>query len=498
MQCGMLNRSIPLLIFIISFASGSYIGINIGTGTSNLPPASNIVSILKSHNIHHVRLHSPDHKLLTALANTGIDVMVTVPNDQLLKIGESKTLAAEWIKTNIIPFLPQTNITYIAIGDEVLTKIPNAALVLVPAMQFVQSALLASNLNLQVKVSSPQSMDMIPKSFPPSTATFNSSWNSVMFQFLQFLKNTGSSYMLNAQPYYGYTKGAGVFPIEYALFRSLNPNSQIVDPNTLLQYTNMFDAMVDATFYSMQAMNFSSVDVIVTASGWPSSGGDDEKDAMIDNALVYNSNLIKHVLNGSGTPSQPNRSVSAYIYELFNEDLAPGPVSEKNWGVFSTNGTEVYTLSFVGDDGVGEIMNGSSTLVGVFCVAKKSADAKALKSGLDWACGPGGANCDAIQPGKPCYEPDNLPELASYAFNNYYHRMQASGGTCDFGGTAMVSNVDPSHGSCIFAGSSGNSSSITSEGAASGPTVPENSVQRIKTVDLIILQMILLIVFVLF
>ena len=25
---------------------------------------------------------------------------------------------------------------------------------------------------------------------------------------------------------------------------------------------------------------------------------------------------------------------SAYVYELFNDDLRPGPVSEANWGLF--------------------------------------------------------------------------------------------------------------------------------------------------------------------
>ncbi|RWW08516.1 hypothetical protein GW17_00028040 [Ensete ventricosum] len=237
--------------------------------------------------------------MLGALANTGIDVMIGVPNDQLLRIGNSRSEAADWINKNVAAFVPETNITYIAVGNEILTSIPNAALVLVPAMQFLQSALVASNLNLQVKVSSPLSMDMIPKSFPPSTATFNSSWNSVMSQYLQFLKNTGSSLMVNAQPYYGYIKGQGIYPLEYALFQPLNPNNQIVDPNTNFYYTNMFDAMVDAAYYSMQSLNFTGIPVIVTASGWPSQGGANESDATVDNALIYNSNLVHRVLNNS-------------------------------------------------------------------------------------------------------------------------------------------------------------------------------------------------------
>ncbi|ONK65599.1 uncharacterized protein A4U43_C07F38740 [Asparagus officinalis] len=483
------KRVVLLLLFFISDVSGAFVGVNIGLDISNIPPASDIISILKDQKIQHVRLHDADHQLLTALANTGIEVMVGVPNDQLLKIGESRTEAADWINKNIVPYLPSTNITYIAVGNEVLTSIPNAALVFVPAMQFLQSALVAADLNHQVKISSPQSMDMIPKSFPPSTATFNSSWDSIMFKFLQFLKNTGSTYMLNAQPYHGYIKGNGIFPIEYALFRSLTPNNQIVDPNTLFQYTNMFDAMVDASYFSMQAMNFSNIPVLVTASGWPSFGGANEPDATVDNALVYNSNLIKHVLNGSGTPSQPNKSLNTYIYELFNEDLQPGPISEKNWGIYSPNGTEIYTLNFDDGDNGEDTSTNSSGLAGVFCVAKSSADKGALKAGLDWACGSGSANCSAIQPGQPCYESDNLVAIASYAFNNYYHRTQASGGTCNFGNTAVITNVDPSHGACIFAGSTGNGTGD----AAFGPVAPINSVSSLHALNWSYLQITLVI-----
>ncbi|XP_072988665.1 glucan endo-1,3-beta-glucosidase 4 [Typha latifolia] len=467
------KKCLFLLMFLLINASGAFVGINIGTDMSNLPSASDVVSILKAKQVKHVRLFDADHQMLTALANTGIEVMVGVPNDQLLRIGQSRSEAADWINKNVAVFIPETNITYIAVGNEVLTTIPNAALVLAPALQFLQSALLATNLNFQVKVSSPQSMDMIPKSFPPSTATFNSTWSSIMYQYLQFLKNTGSSFMLNAQPYYGYTKGQGIFPIEYALFRSLNPNNQIVDPNTNFYYTNMFDAMVDAAYYSMQAMNFTGIPIIVTASGWPWLGGPNEPDATIDNALAYNSNLIIHVLNGSGTPSQPTTQVNTYIHELFNEDLHPGPVSEKNWGIAFPNGTTLYTLTF---EHIAVSNADSAGLLGMFCVANSSASPIALKQGLDWACGPGSANCSAIQPGQPCYDSNNIAVVASYAFNDYYHRTQASGGTCNFNNTAMITTTDPSHGSCIFSGSSGSNTSAGggTPSSAFGPSSPIN------------------------
>lgn len=152
--------------------------------------------------------------------------------------------------------MPSTNITAIAVGNEVLTSIPNAASVLVPALKFLHSALLASNINKQVKISTPHSLDVIPKSFPPSTATFNSTWTDIMKELLQFLKKTDSYLMLNAYPYLGYVNGNGIFPLDYALFHPLPSSKQIVDANTLFHYNNMFDAMVDAALLLHGGLQF--------------------------------------------------------------------------------------------------------------------------------------------------------------------------------------------------------------------------------------------------
>ncbi|KAF5447998.1 hypothetical protein F2P56_033506 [Juglans regia] len=457
-----------LVVGIFTHASGAFVGINIGTDVSNLPPTSDLVAILKAHQITHVRLYDADSHILKALSASGIEVMVGVLNEEVLSIGESASAAATWINKNVAAYLPSTNITAISVGSEVLTSIPNAAPVLVSAMNFLHKALVAANLNFQVKVSTPQSMDIIPRSFPPSTATFNSSWNSTIYQLLQFLKSTNSYYMLNAYPYYGYTKGDGIFPIDYALFRPLSSVKQIVDPNTLFHYNSMFDAMVDATYYSIEAFNFSGIPIVVTETGWPWFGGADEPDATVENAETFINNLIKRVLNNSGPPSQPRMPINTYIYELFNEDKRPGPASEETWGVLFTNGSAVYPLRLSTSD---QITENSSV---VFCVVKPGADSDKLRDGLNWACGPGQANCTAIQTEQSCYYPDTLEHHASYAYNDYYQKMHSDGGTCDFGGTAMTTTNDPSSGSCHFAGSSNSNTSTggLSPPVAFGPTNP--------------------------
>ncbi|KAM1122851.1 hypothetical protein FF1_004314 [Malus domestica] len=61
---------------------------------------------------------------------------------------------------------------------------------------------------------------------------------------------------------------------------------------------------------------------------------------------------------------------------------------------------------------------------------------------MNYACG-SGADCASIQPNGSCFMPDTLFAHASYAFNSYWQRIKVAGGTCSFGGTAMLVTVDP-------------------------------------------------------
>ncbi|KAJ9564124.1 LOW QUALITY PROTEIN: hypothetical protein OSB04_000090 [Centaurea solstitialis] len=87
---------------------------------------------------------------------------------------------------------------------------------------------------------------------------------------------------------------------------------------------------------------------------------------------------------------------------------------------------------------------------GLWCVAKPSVPADTLQEAMDYACGAGGADCEAISPAGSCYLPDSIVAHASYAFNSYWQKNKKNGGTCGFGGTAMIINSDPSFLQCHF------------------------------------------------
>ncbi|KAL3833593.1 hypothetical protein ACJIZ3_008329 [Penstemon smallii] len=94
----------------------------------------------------------------------------------------------------------------------------------------------------------------------------------------------------------------------------------------------------------------------------------------------------------------------------------------------------------------------------------------ALQVALDYACGYGGADCSAIQPGGgSCSDPDTVRDHASYAFNDYYQKNPAPT-SCVFGGTAQLTYTDPSHGNCRYASST--SSPMNPAPPTTIPTIP--------------------------
>ncbi|CAN1175020.1 PLASMODESMATA CALLOSE-BINDING PROTEIN 3 [Linum perenne] len=80
---------------------------------------------------------------------------------------------------------------------------------------------------------------------------------------------------------------------------------------------------------------------------------------------------------------------------------------------------------------------------GSWCVAKPTVSDTVLQRALDYACGTG-ADCKMIQPTGPCFQPNTVSAHSSFAFNSYWQKGKAAGGSCDFGGTAMIVTIDPS------------------------------------------------------
>ncbi|RRT36038.1 hypothetical protein B296_00040315 [Ensete ventricosum] len=322
---------------------GVGVGINYGQIANDLPSPSSVVNLLQSINISRVKLYDADPKVLTAFSNSGVEFIIAIGNENILNMTDP-TKAQEWLKQNVQPYLRQTQITCVTVGNEVLTAGDTVLMEnLLPAMQSVYQALVALGLDKQVNISSAHSVAILGNSYPPSSGSFRQDLAEYIHPLLNFHSEINSPFLVNAYPFFAYKGNPNSVSLEYVLFQD---NPGVTDPNTNLTYDNMLYAQIDSVYAAIKAMGHTDVDVAISETGWPSKGDPDETGATLENAATYNGNLLRRIAMNQGTPMKPTVPINVHVFALFNEDLKPGPASERNYGLFYPDGTPVYNIGF--------------------------------------------------------------------------------------------------------------------------------------------------------
>ena len=227
---------------------GSKVGVCYGRNADDLPTPDKAVQLIRNHNIKYVRIYDSNIQVLKAFANSGIELVIGIPNSDLLPFSQFQSNADTWLRNNILPYYPATKITYITVGAEA-TEVPNnVSAMVVPAMQNVFIALRKAGLHKKIKVSTTHSLGVLSQSYPPSAGAFNSSYAFFLRPLLEFLAENQSPFMVDTYPYYAYRDSSSNVSLDYALFES---SSEVTDPNTGLVYTNMFDAQRLMLFTSL-------------------------------------------------------------------------------------------------------------------------------------------------------------------------------------------------------------------------------------------------------
>ncbi|CAI0467052.1 unnamed protein product [Linum tenue] len=168
-------------------------------------------------------------------------------------------------------------------------------------------------------------MTLLGNSYPPSAGAFRDDIRWFVDPIVGFLSSVNAPLLANIYTYFSYRDNPGSISLPYALMSS---QSVSVWDNGL-GYTNLFDAMLDATYSAVERVGGWNVDVVVSESGWP-SGGAGEATTM-DNARAYVNNLVAHVKGGS--PKKPNKFIETYFFAMFDENQKD-PELEKNFGLF--------------------------------------------------------------------------------------------------------------------------------------------------------------------
>ncbi|KAJ8772666.1 hypothetical protein K2173_027843 [Erythroxylum novogranatense] len=434
--------------------SQSFIGINYGQVADNLPPPSATAKLLQSTTIQKVRLYGSDPDIIKALANTGIEIAVGVANGDIPALASDPNFAKNWINSNVLPFYPSSKISLINVGNEVfIFGDRNLMTNLLPAMQNVDKALQEASLGGKIKVSTVHPMTLLKQSEPPSSGSFDPSLSDLIKGLLEFNNATGSPFQINPYPYFAYRSDTRPETLAFCLFQ---PNAGRLDGNTNIKYMNMFDAQVDAVRSAINSMGFKNVEIVVAETGWPYKGDGDEVGPSVENAKAYNGNLIAHLRSMVGTPLMPGKSVDTYFFALYDEDLKPGPTSERSFGLFKTDLSSTYDVGLSKSTettptapspkpSVTPLPNSPlpSPKKGAWCVPKSGVSDAQLQANLDYVCGQQGVDCSPIQPGGTCFEPNTVASHASYAMNLLYQSSGKNPWNCDFSQTATLSSINP-------------------------------------------------------
>ncbi|KAL6644490.1 hypothetical protein ACP70R_016098 [Stipagrostis hirtigluma subsp. patula] len=451
------HGAVLLLVAVLAFhchvALGCRgLGVNYGTVADDLPTAARSVELLRAAGAGAVKIYDANPDILRDLAGTGLPVSVMVPNEAIPSLAASRAAADAWVAANLAPRHPATRVVHLLVGNEVLSNRAIAGSTwpsLVPAMANLHRALHARGLG-RVKLGTTLAMDALSASYPPSAGAFRDDIaDSVVRPLLRFLNATGSYYFVDAYPYFAWAANRNTISLDYALFQGA-PGSHYVDPGTGLTYTNLLDQMLDAVVAAMGKLGYGNVKLAVSETGWPNAGDADEAGANVRNAATYNRNLAARMSKNPGTPARPGAKMPVFLFSLYNEDQKPGPGTERHWGLYYPNASNVYEVDLTGrrpahsfpplppaDD-----QDGSP----VWCVlaADKAANETAVAAAVEYACQQGSGTCSAIQPGGECHQPDTVAAHASYAFNAYWQQFRKAGGTCYFNGLAETTTKDPS------------------------------------------------------
>ncbi|XP_072999460.1 glucan endo-1,3-beta-glucosidase 8-like [Typha latifolia] len=426
------------------------LGVNWGTISTHRFPPKNISQLLQDNGIKKVKLFDAAESTMSALAGTGIEVMIAIPNDMLAAMNDYDT-AKKWVQKNVTRynFEGGVNITYVAVGNEPFLKSYNGTFdnTTFPALENIQNAINEAGLGNTIKATIPLNADVYesPTNNPlPSAGQFRADIMEQMTQILRFFHKNAAPFTVNIYPFLSLYANDN-FPLDFAFFDgSATP---VIDNG--IEYTNVFDANFDTLASALKKAGYGDMPIIVGEVGWPTDG---DKHANLDYAKRFYDGLLKRLGINQGTPLRPNTYIEVYLFGLIDEDaksVAPGDF-ERHWGIFTYDGQPKFPMDLSGQ-GEGKLLVGAKNVTYLppkWCVLNpNSTDLSKLADNVNFACTY--ADCTSLGYGSTCNNLDANGN-ASYAFNMYYQTQNQVESSCYFQGLAMETTQNASQGSCNF------------------------------------------------
>lgn len=273
-------------------------GINYGRIANDLPAPDEAIQRIKAMKVGRVKIFNSDATVLSALANTGLEVVSALPNEDIPGVARSQTAADLWVNKNVLPYYPATNIVAIIVGNE-LFSYPTMKLTwakLMPAITNIHTSLANHNLTSHIKLSTAVALDVLASSYPPSAGAFREELVGTYLQpLLKFLYNSQSHFYVNVYPYFAWASDPDHIPLNYALFGASSPG--VTDNGNA--YYNLLDGQLDAVNAALDKVGYGGVRLAISETGWPTAGDANQVGANLANAATYNRRLVRKMLSTS-------------------------------------------------------------------------------------------------------------------------------------------------------------------------------------------------------
>lgn len=386
-----------------------------------------------SESVELLTLYDSSPVVLQAMSHTGVPIAVSVSEDDLNEVSGSVLMAESWIRTHVLAHYPSTNITTIVVGNTVLCnkdKEDKLRLVL-PSLRNVYYSLTRWGLEKDIKVSAAFSSNCLN---PDSVLDRDDLADKVIKPLLSFLELTNSTYSVNPPTNFSplSDESAGLVSSHSESMKKLGTSKLRV--NVIVQSAKEGKPQ-------SRKLSFMHSKFVEPYPARPTPLPE------LSPSPIYSSigfsapaNVAKNPLPPlpplEGTASPPPMTFP------FAPEMPPIVIPASSPYSFSLPPCSPFEAGAPAPE--------TGVKQGLWCVAKPSVPADTLQEAMDYACGGGGADCEEIEPHGNCYYPDTVLAHASYAFNSYWQKHKKNGGTCSFGGTAMLINADPSFLHCRF------------------------------------------------
>ncbi|EXB94061.1 Glucan endo-1,3-beta-glucosidase 1 [Morus notabilis] len=404
----MLKLKMVLLIFQIFFLS--FLGLTVAGQES-----------IQLFNLYTATSEAPQASTYSGLA-------VSVSTRDLREVSRSVLMAESWLRTYVLAHYPATGIATIVVGNNLLCEkdqeLNNLSMVL-PSLKNIRHSLTRWGLEKDIKVSASISSSCLN----PHSTYFNGDFaHKFTKPVLEFLQTANSTYSVNPPPKFS--------PLPDETMRLVSSHSECMKKlgfselnkiNVILTNPKESNYSSHNKLMSRKLTSLNNPNLDDPLPTRPNDPLPKTADPPLHSSVGFSvpSNAAKHPQPPQAQLTYPPKKIAPVVYP------ASPPYS---YALPPCNPSHAHPVSPPPNNGHGIIHK-------LWCVAKPTVPADTLQAALDYACGDGGADCNEITPHGNCYTPDSVVAHASYAFNSYWQKNKRNGGTCSFGGTAMLSSL---------------------------------------------------------